>query len=55
MRDEPCSGDVMLGGADDGIFTTVDGIAEMALYLAAFSAAALTGQSFFLSHGWFVQ
>lgn len=46
---------VMLGGTVDGIFTTVEDIAEMTLYLAAFPTAALTGQSFVVSHGWFMQ
>jgi 3-hydroxybutyrate dehydrogenase len=46
---------VMLGGTVDGIFTTVEDIANMTLYLAAFPTAALTGQSFVVSHGWFMQ
>lgn len=43
---------VMLGGTVDGIFTTVDDVAQMALFLSAFPTAALTGQSFIVSHGW---
>ncbi len=43
---------VMLGNTVDGIFTTVDDVARMCTYLAAFPTAALTGQSFLLSHGW---
>ena len=46
---------VMLGGTVDGIFTTVEDIANMTLYLAAFPTAALTGQSFVVGHGWFMQ
>lgn len=46
---------VMLGGTVDGIFTTVDDIAQTTLFLAAFPTAALTGQSFVVSHGWFMQ
>jgi 3-hydroxybutyrate dehydrogenase len=36
----------------DGEFTTVADIAEVALFLAAFPSAALTGQSINVSHGW---
>ncbi len=46
---------VMLGGTVDGIFTTVEDVAQTALFLAAFPSAALTGQSFVVSHGWFMQ
>jgi 3-hydroxybutyrate dehydrogenase len=43
---------VMLGGTVDGIFTTVEDVAETALFLCAFPSAALTGQSVVVSHGW---
>jgi 3-hydroxybutyrate dehydrogenase len=43
---------IMLGGTVDGIFTTVDDVAETALFLSAFPSAALTGQSMVVSHGW---
>ena len=43
---------IMLGGTVDGIFTTVDDVAETALFLCAFPSAALTGQSMVVSHGW---
>lgn len=46
---------VMLGGTVDGVFTTVDDVAQTALFLAAFPSAALTGQSFVVSHGWYMQ
>ncbi|MDN0075434.1 3-hydroxybutyrate dehydrogenase [Crenobacter sp. SG2303] len=46
---------VMLGGTVDGVFTTVDDVAQTALFLAAFPSAALTGQSFIVSHGWYMQ
>ena len=46
---------VMLGGTVDGEFTTVDDVAQTALFLAAFPSAALTGQSVVVSHGWFIQ
>ena len=39
----------------DGVFTTVEDIAQTALYLATFPSAALTGQSIVVSHGWFMQ
>jgi len=46
---------VMLKETVDGEFTTVEDVAETALYLAAFRSNALTGQSIVVSHGWFMQ
>jgi 3-hydroxybutyrate dehydrogenase len=46
---------VMLGGTVDGIFTTVEDVAQTVLFLSAFPSAAFTGQSFVVSHGWFMQ
>ncbi|GAB2573992.1 3-hydroxybutyrate dehydrogenase [Dyella jejuensis] len=46
---------VMLKDTVDGVFTTVDDIAQTALFLAAFPSAALTGQSIVVSHGWYMQ
>ncbi len=46
---------VMLKDTVDGVFTTVEDIAQTALYLASFPSAALTGQSFVVSHGWYMQ
>ncbi len=46
---------VMLKGTVDGEFTTVDDVANVALFLAAFETNALTGQSLVVSHGWFMQ
>lgn len=43
---------VMLGQTVDGEFTTVDDIAQLALFFAAFPSNALTGQSLVASHGW---
>ncbi|MCU5787200.1 3-hydroxybutyrate dehydrogenase [Alloalcanivorax marinus] len=43
---------VMLKNTVDGEFTTVEDIARLATDLAAFPSAALTGQSFVVSHGW---
>ncbi|HTT10755.1 MAG TPA: 3-hydroxybutyrate dehydrogenase [Burkholderiaceae bacterium] len=47
--------DVMLKDTVDGEFTTVDDVARVALFLAAFRDNALTGQSIIVSHGWFMQ
>jgi 3-hydroxybutyrate dehydrogenase len=46
---------VMLKETVDGEFTTVDDVAETALFLAAFRSNALTGQSIIVSHGWFME
>lgn len=46
---------VMLNETVDGEFTTVDDIAQIALFLAAFPTNALTGQSIVVSHGWHMQ
>jgi 3-hydroxybutyrate dehydrogenase len=47
--------DVMLKETVDGQFTTVEDVAEAALFFAAFGSNALTGQSLVVSHGWFMQ
>ena len=36
-------------------FTTIEDVAQTALFLAAFPSNALTGQSIVVSHGWFMQ
>jgi 3-hydroxybutyrate dehydrogenase len=46
---------VMLKETVDGEFTTVDDVAETALFLASFGSNALSGQSVVVSHGWFMQ
>ena len=46
---------VMLKDTVDGEFTTVDDVAQTALFFAAFPSNALTGQSLVVSHGWFMQ
>lgn len=46
---------VMLKETVDGEFTTVQDVAEAAVFLAAFPSNALTGQSVVVSHGWFMQ
>jgi 3-hydroxybutyrate dehydrogenase len=46
---------IMLKDTVDGQFTTVEDVAEAALFFAAFGSNALTGQSLVVSHGWFMQ
>ena len=45
----------MLKATVDGEFTTVNDVAETALFLPAFPSNALTGQSIIVSHGWFME
>lgn len=52
VSEEAVVSDVMLRTTVDGQFTTVDDVAEVALFLAAFPSTALTGQSIVVSHGW---
>ncbi len=44
--------DVMLGGTVDKEFTTMEDVARLAVFFAAFPTNALTGQSVVVSHGW---
>ncbi len=46
---------VMLKDTVDATFTTVDDVANVALFLAAFETSALSGQSLMVSHGWHMQ
>ena len=46
---------VMLKDTVDGQFTTLEDIAEIALFFAAFPTNALTGQSLIASHGWHME
>jgi len=46
---------VMLKDTVDGEFTTVQDVAEAAVFFAGFGSNALTGQSLVVSHGWFMQ
>lgn len=46
---------VMLKETVDGEFTTLQDVAEVALFFASFPSRALTGQSLVVSHGWFMQ
>jgi 3-hydroxybutyrate dehydrogenase len=45
---------VMLKETVDHEFTTVDDVAQTALFLASFPTNALTGQSIVVSHGWYM-
>ncbi|HEX2525753.1 MAG TPA: 3-hydroxybutyrate dehydrogenase [Geminicoccus sp.] len=45
---------VMLKETLDGEFTTVEDVANTALFLASFESNALTGQSIVVSHGWYM-
>jgi 3-hydroxybutyrate dehydrogenase len=55
ITEEQVIKNVMLKDTVDGTFTTMEDIAETALYLATFPSAALTGQSIVVSHGWYMQ
>jgi 3-hydroxybutyrate dehydrogenase len=46
---------IMLKDTVDGVFTTLDDVAEVAVLFAAFPSNALTGQSLVVSHGWYMQ
>jgi len=55
ITEEQVVRDVMLKETVDGEFTTVEDVADAALFFAAFPSNALTGQSIVVSHGWFMQ
>jgi 3-hydroxybutyrate dehydrogenase len=44
--------EIMLAETVDKEFTTVEDVADVALFLASFKTNALTGQSICVSHGW---
>ena len=46
---------IMLKDTVDGEFTTVDDVAQCALFFAGFETNALTGQSLVVSHGWWME
>lgn len=46
---------IMLKDTVDGEFTTVDDVAQCALFFASFPSNALTGQSIIVSHGWHME
>jgi 3-hydroxybutyrate dehydrogenase len=43
---------IMLGDTVDQEFTTIQDVADVAVFLAGFGSNALTGQSILVSHGW---
>ena len=55
ISEEDVIRNVMLKHTVDGVFTTLEDVAHTALFLATFPSAALTGQSFLVSHGWHMQ
>jgi 3-hydroxybutyrate dehydrogenase len=55
ISEEAVIRDVMLGETVDGEFTTLQEVADAALFFASFESNALTGQSLMVSHGWFMQ
>ena len=55
ISEEEVVNDVMLGETVDQEFTTVEDVAEVALFFAAFPSNALTGQSLVVSHGWYME
>lgn len=55
ITEEEVISKVMLKDTVDGEFTTLNDIAETAVFLAAFPTNALTGQSVVVSHGWFME
>ena len=52
ISEEEIIKNVMLGGTVDGEFTTVQDIADVAIFLAGFKTNALTGQKIIVGHGW---
>jgi len=52
ISEEEVVSNVMLRDTVDGKFTTLEDIADTALFLAGFGSNALTGQSLLVSHGW---
>lgn len=55
ISEEEVIRNVMLGQTVDGIFTTVEDVAQTVRFLCEFPSAALTGQSLIVSHGWHMQ
>jgi 3-hydroxybutyrate dehydrogenase len=55
ITEEQVVKNVMLKDTVDGEFTTVEDVAQVALFFASFATNALTGQSLVVSHGWFME
>lgn len=54
ISEEAVVSDIMLVNTVDKEFTSVEDIAQLALFLAAFPTNVFTGQSIVASHGWFM-
>ncbi|GAF54621.1 LOW QUALITY PROTEIN: 3-hydroxybutyrate dehydrogenase [Psychrobacter sp. JCM 18901] len=54
ISEESVINDIMLVNTVDKELTTVEDIAQLALFLAAFPTNVFTGQSIVASHGWFM-
>jgi len=52
MSEEEVIKNVLLADTADGEFTTLDDVANLAVFFAGFDSSALTGQSLLVSHGW---
>ena len=55
ISEEQVVRDIMLRETVDGEFTTLEDVAEVAVFFAAFPTNALTGQSLNVTHGWNMQ
>ena len=54
ISEEDVVSKIMLGETVDTEFTTIEDVAEVAVFLAGFKTNALTGQSIVPSHGWYM-
>jgi 3-hydroxybutyrate dehydrogenase len=55
ISEESVIKDVMLRETVDGEFTTMQDVADAALFFASSATNALSGQSLIVSHGWFME
>ena len=55
ISEEEVVKNVMLKHTVDGEFTTLEDVAQVAVFLASFPSRPLTGQSLVVSHGWHMQ
>jgi len=55
LTEQQVVSDIMLRDTVDGEFTSLEDVAEVAVWLAAFPSNALTGQSIVVSHGWHME
>jgi len=55
MSEEDVIKKIMLKDTVDGEFTSLKDLADCAVFLAGFDGLALTGQSFIVSHGWYME